>query len=66
MKMKKLLNPLYRLLTRRVILSSDKAVLERAWKNDYDPYGYKMVKRPHISKSCISGELYKMVVCKTF
>lgn len=63
--MKKLLEPFYRLFTRSVIMSIDKAVLERAWKNDYQPYGYKVIKRPHMGKNIFGNEIYKMVVCRT-
>jgi hypothetical protein len=55
---KKIINLIYGILTRIIITSSDKAVLERAWNNDYKPFGYKMIKLVK------SGENWKLVVCK--
>ena len=63
--MKKLINPIYKLLTRQTIYSQDKAVLERAWKNDYKPFGYKVLMKPTFTKTFFVGETYKMIVCKT-
>ena len=41
---RKIINPIYELVTRVVVTSSDKAVLERAWNNDFKPFEYKKVK----------------------
>jgi len=62
--MKKLLNIFYCFLSRKVIMSQDKDVLERAWKYDYQPYGYRVIKRPHLGKTIFGNETYKMTVCK--
>lgn len=57
---RKIINPIYELLTRVVVTSSDKAVLERAWNNDYKPFGYRKIKL--ITKR---GIVSKLVVCRT-
>ena len=56
---RKIINPIYELLTRVIVTSSDKAVLERAWNNDYKPFGYKKV------KLLPKGDIYRLVVCRT-
>jgi hypothetical protein len=63
--MKKLLEPFYRLLTRCVIVAIDKDVLERIWEDEFKPYGYKLIKKPHKSKVIFSNRQYRMIVCKT-
>lgn len=62
--MKKILNLVICFLSKKVIMSSDKAVLDRAWKYDYQPYGYRVIKRPYRGKTIFGNETYKMVVCK--
>lgn len=55
-----ILNPFWRLATTVTVYSLwDKAVVERAWKNDYEPFGYVM-KRPIYEK----GNYYVLKVCK--
>jgi len=62
--MKKILNLIYSFLSRKVIMAQDKAVLERSWKNDHQPYGYRVIKRPYKGKTIFGNETYKMIVCK--
>ena len=45
-------------------MAQDKAVLERSWKNDHQPYGYRVIKRPYKGKTIFGNETYKMIVCK--
>lgn len=55
---KKIINSIYSVLTRIVITSTDKAVLERAWNNDYKPFGYKQIKLVEYKG------YWKLVVCR--
>ena len=56
---KRIINPIYEVLTMIVVTSTDKAVLERAWNNDYKPFGYKQVKLIQTTNH------WKLVVCRT-
>ena len=64
--MKRLLNPIWRLLTTVKIYATDKETLEQTWKDDYQPFGYEIKKPAQIHHNSMFGDkLLIMSVCKS-
>ncbi len=58
---RKFINAIYRLLTRKMILGEVNE-LHQSWVDDYEPFDYSLITPPQ-KHPRLSG-YYKMVVCK--
>ena len=64
--MRKIFNPLYKLLSRTSVLATTKEELQRTWEDDYKPFGWMLVQKPKIKHLVMyDNAMYEMKVCKT-
>jgi hypothetical protein len=61
---RKLFNPLYQLITTVQVFANSKAELHRTWKDDYEPFNWKLKEKP-ILVSEEPGKFFRMKVYKT-